>query len=779
MRITTYAPAMIALLLAPRHSAAQSLPAEMYLDAVNHQLHTGGQPSTGLYAKELIRTFDLQFAQPNYWTLMTQNYTSQTDIPATLTIDGVTYDSVGVRFKGQTSYSMLPPGSQKKSFNITMDHAIDGQVLMGYQTLNLNNAFQDASFLREVVYLDLLRDHVPAAKANFVHLNINGESWGIYPNVQQINNDFVKEWFFSNNGSLWRADVPSVTGGGPGGGGPSWGDGTAALNDLGSDTASYQEYYTLKRTERLNPWDDLVRVCQKLEQTPLAALEDSLGKYMDIDRTLWFLASEIAFSDDDSYVHKGKMDYYLYYDAETGWMVPQEFDGNSVMKVNAANWSPFYHADNANYPLLNRMLAVPSMRQRYLAHLRTIITEKMQSASFNALLSGYSTLIDAEVQADPKKLYTYAAFQTELTVLQNYITTRRNNLLANAEVAQTAPLVTSAMHVVNGTSWADPLPSETVNVVAMVTGDVGRADLYYSLGAYGGFTGVQMFDDGAHNDGAQGDGVYGATIPAAPSMTRVRYYVKATATNAAQSVSFHPPGAEHDVFTYLVQVEFATDPAIRINEVMAQNTTGATDESGQHEDWVELYNNGNTSFDLSGGWLSDDANNVYKWEFPDGSTIAPGSYMIIWADEDGSQGPLHANFKLSGGGEEVWLASADGLVLDHLSYGTQNANTALARIPNGTGPFVQQEATFGANNETSTGTGDTRAFDHGFFPNPVKDLITVRTDRSTRLDVYDALLRLVWSGQVYDGYHLDLGHLSNGTYHFAMDGRGTKVVVMH
>jgi hypothetical protein len=110
-------------------------------------------------------------------------------------------------------------------------------------------------------------------------------------------------------GIWWRADRPT-TGGGPGGGG-GWGDGTAALNFLTSDTADYQQYYTLKESTRTQPWDYLVTVCDKLENTPLAALEDTLLNYMDLDRTLWYLASEIAWTDDDSYVYKGKMDYYV------------------------------------------------------------------------------------------------------------------------------------------------------------------------------------------------------------------------------------------------------------------------------------------------------------------------------------------------------------------------------------------------------------------------------------------------------------------------------------
>lgn len=779
MRYTNVLAVSTTLLITNGSSVAQHLPSEMYLDAPGHMLRTGGLPSTGLYAKQTIRTLDLQFTQPNYWTLLTQNYNSRTDLSATLTVDGVVYDSVGVRFKGQTSYSLLPANSQKKSFNITLDHAIEDQDLMGYGTLNLNNAFQDASLLREVIYLDLIRGHVPAAKANFIHLNINGASWGIYPNIQQLNSDFLREWYFSNDGSLWRADRPNGTGGGGPGGGPSWGDGTAALNDLGTDTTRYQQYYTLKRSERARPWTDLATVCQKLNQTPLIALEDTLKNYLDIDRTLWFLASEIAFGDDDGYVYKGKMDYYLYFDAETERMTPLEYDGNSVMKNNATNWNPFYNANNVNYPLLNRMLAVPSMRQRYLAHLRTIIQEKMQSATFNALLASYASLIDAEVQADPKKLYTYTAFNNELTVLQNFITNRRNNLNANTEVAQVAPVVNTVSHRVNGTEWADPSPSQEVNITATIGSGTARADLFYSLGVHGGFSKVQLFDDGAHGDGASGDGVYGGTIPAAPAMTRVRYYVMATANNAAQSVSFFPPGAEHDVFTYLVQVEFAEDGPVRINEIMAQNTTGAQDENSQYEDWIELYNTGTEPFDLSGGWLSDDGENTFKWQIPNGTVIGPNEYLIVWADEDQDEGTLHANFKLSANGEEVWLAAPSGVVLDHVTFGTQSANVALARIPNGTGPFVQQQATFAANNEITTAINETPTIGMHVHPNPATERFKIRTDQPTEVTVWDPLQRIVWHGRITGRTLIDVQEWASGTYHLRSGNASTKLVVIH
>ncbi len=534
---------------------AQNLPAQMRLSADGHQLITGDQAPTGLYDSATVRTIYLEFPQPNYWTLLTNNYQSKTDIPAKMTVDGEAYDSIGVRFKGQTSYSMLQ-NSQKKSFNLTIDYIHPDQKLMGYQTLNLNNSFQDPSFLREVFYQHQIRRHIPAAKSNFVQLYINGQNWGLYPNVQQLNKDYLKEWFFSNDGISWRADRPDAAiggggPGGPGGGGPGWGDGTAALNYLGADTAKYQTYYTLKSSGPDNPWSYLVAACDALNNTPAANLPAVLPNFLDIDRVLWHLASEIAFSDDDSYVYKGKMDYYVYYEAETGRITPLEYDGNSAMETNFASWSPFYNETKVNYPLLNKILAVPAWRQRYLAHLRTLIQDELDPTACAAMLDQYKTMIDALVQADPKKIYTYAEFANEVNVLKNFITTRRNYLLSNAEVKQVAPVLeTAAFQNVAGEPWKQPRTGEEAVVTAKVSSTTGisAVTLYYSAELTGNFTAIAMYDDGQHHDGAAADGLFGAALPGQSAGTWVRFYVEAAAANAAKSVSYLPAGAEHDVF---------------------------------------------------------------------------------------------------------------------------------------------------------------------------------------------------------------------------------------
>lgn len=707
---------------------AQSLPSSMRISNDGRMLITGDQASTGLYDSATIRTIYLRFPQANYWTLMTQNYASQTDIPAEMEVDGVTYDSVGVRFKGQTSY-MGASASQKKSFNLSTHYIHEDQKIMGYKTLNLNNAFQDPSFLREVYYQNRIRRHVPAAKSNFVRLNINGQDWGLYPNVQQLNKDYLEEWFLSNDGINWRADRPAGTGGGPGGPGGGWGDGTAALNYLGADTTLYKQYYTLKSSDVDNPWSYLTAACQALNQTTIANLPSVLPNYLDIDRTLWFLASEIAYSDDDSYVYKGKMDYYVYYEPETGRMTPLEYDGNSVMTTNAVSWSPFYNANKVNYPLLNRMMQVPEWRQRYLAHLRTIITEQFEPAKANAIIDNYRAQIDALVQADPKKLYTYNQFISELTVLKNFVNNRRNALLANTEVAQPAPTIHNAAYRnISGQEWTAPASGEQANVTAQASFTTGlfQVRLYHAAGLTGNFTQVIMFDDGQHNDGAAGDGVYGAAIPAYPAGSWVRFYIEAVANNPAKSVSYLPVGAEHDVFIYKVRSLALNGPVV-INEVMASNVSTVTDPAGQYDDWFELYNNSNEAVNLSGYFLSDKSDNPTKYRIPDGVSIEANGYLIFWADENGMQGPTHCNFKLSGDGEIVSLYRADTVLMDSVHFGAQIADVSYARVPNGTGSFIQQAPTFNANNN-STATEEPEAAlpQMLIFPNPTADMAYIR-----------------------------------------------------
>jgi hypothetical protein len=623
---------------------------------------------------------------------------------------------------------------------------------MGYQTLNLNNCFQDESFLREVFYENNIKRYIPAAKANFVHLYINNQDWGLYPSIQQLNKDFLKEWYFSNDGINWRADRPA---GGPPGQ-PGWGSGTSALNYLGNDTALYQQYYTLKSNDVVqNPWDKLLHVTDVLENSPLALLQQELPLVLNIDRTLWFLACETAYSDDDSYIYKGEMDYYLYYEPETGLMTPHEFDGNSVMDPQKVTWSAFYNQTNANYPLMNRIYQIPEWKQRYLAHLRTILNHDFDPSFFNAAIDNYYLHIDSLVNADPKKLYTYAQFNSEKTILKNFMQNRRNHLFSNSEVSQPSPTFSLVEYRdTNQIAWNPPVHMTGTDVTAQVSFLTGlqQVRLWLSSSLTSPFSSVIMYDDGNHQDGASGDGKYGAHIPAYPAGTVIRFYIEAIAANSAQSVSFYPEGAEHDVFYYVVAPALANESDVVINELMASNTTTVTDNFGEYDDWVELYNAGTSAVDISGWFISDNPANLDKWEVPSGTVIPADGYLIFWADEDSSQGNNHMNFKLSGLGESLMLLNSGLLMVDSVNFGAQQTDKGYARVPNGSGPFVIQDPTYNANNAPNS-IEENSGFSFSVFPNPTREVLYMNfsDNQDHFFTIYDASGREMMNGVARSG----------------------------
>jgi len=703
----------------------QILPPERFYSADGRILYGGGNPNPGWYELDSIRQVNLQFPQTNYWSLLQANYTSETLIPANLTVGNISLDSVGVRFRGNTSYTTIQ-NSQKKSFAIETDFVRSGQELMGYKNLKFNNAHTDASFMREVLYNRLAKRHIPIAKASYVRLSLNGQDWGIYPNIQAVDKTFLDEWFLSNDGPLIRATRQTT--GNPGGG---WGDGTAGMNFLGVDTNLYKNYYYLKSSDLAEPWNYLMRACSVLAQTNAGTI-DTAQAYLDIDKILWFLATENIFTDDDSYVYKGKMDYIVYYEPETGLTTPLEYDGNSTFITNNAtssNWGPFKNVTNANYPLLNKLLNIPQWRQRYLAHYRTLLEEVFNPVVTNPLIDRLDTLIAAQVASDPKKLYSTAQYTSGVPGLKTFVTNRRNYLLANSEVAQIAPKIDSAHHLNSQLQLLTaPRPGELSWVRAFIGQGPTSAQevrLHYSNRVVGIFNSILMYDDGLHQDLVAGDGVYGAQLPAFTPFSMVRYYIEAIGNNSAQSRSYLPTGAEHDVFVFRVQGQPLSGGVV-INEFVASNQSGAQDESGGFADWVELHNSSAQAISVGGWYLSDDQSNPLRWRIPSGISIPAGGYLIIWTDADSLDGPLHTNFRLSAAGEDVVLSDSSGQLVDLVNFPLQITDTAYARIPNGTGPFTYRVPTFAANNQGNpNAVHNMAAFQLLLYPNPARDWIRV------------------------------------------------------
>lgn len=184
------------------------------------------------------------------------------------------------------------------------------------------------------------------------------------------------------------------------------------------------------------------------------------------------------------------------------------------------------------------------------------------------------------------------------------------------------------------------------------------------------------------------------------------------------------------------QCALAQETPLLLNELLASNDSVIRDPQGDYEDWVELVNTSDTAFDAAGLYLTDDSTMTTKWQIPTGvpalTTVPANGYLVIWLDNDTGDTGLHANFKLSAGGEMVALYETDGTTLvDQIVFGSQVTNVSFGRYPNA-GMYWRQLAqpTPGAENHSLYlgEVADTKfSLDRGFYSEPNELVLSCNT----------------------------------------------------
>ncbi len=359
----------------------------------------------GIFDGNTVRTFFLEFEDADWEKALTEFRFTDVDIPAKLTVDGKVYNDVGVHYRGASSFLFIAEG-RKRSLNIKLDMVHKNQRLGGYRTFNMLNSNGDATMLKGILYYQVAREYTPAPKANLAKIVINGEYWGVYVNTQQEDRDFVKDWWKTTSGTRWKAP------------GSPWGK--AGLNYIGDNVDDYKKLYEIHSKEDPKAWTALVKLCKVLTETPLDQMEKELAPIFDIDAALKFLALESAFINDDGYWIRAS-DYNLYWDRKGVFHV-YPHDGNEAfydappnLRAGAARGTdldPFIGSDDKVKVLLNRLVAVPALRAKYLGYLKDIATKWLDWKRLGPIALKYQALVDADVKADSRKLESYEAFQT-------------------------------------------------------------------------------------------------------------------------------------------------------------------------------------------------------------------------------------------------------------------------------------------------------------------------------------------------------------------------------
>lgn len=711
------------------------------------------------YQRDSIQVIEIFFSFSNWDAQLDANEATETYIYAdSIRINGTSFDSCGVRYKGNSSYN---PSNQKNPLRLELNTIKANQDYQGFTDIKLSNGYKDPSMIREILTYQILENYMDCPRSNFARVYINGQYRGVYTNNESIKDDFNEAHYYADD-TYFKCNP--VGGAGPGGGT------SPDLKYLGTDSTSYFNGYELQSTYG---WNRLVTLCNTLNND-----FQNIESTLDIDRAIWMLAFNNVLVNLDSYSGAFRQNYYISWD-KNGRFVPTVWDvnmsfgsfpgGTGSGAFTPSALDPFSNSTSVNHPLIKQIMANPLYKRMYMAHVRTMVQEMFESGQYETWAQSLMALADSSIQADPYKFYSYNQFLNSLTTavagggpgggssipgIKALMDARAQFFSTNAAYLLQAPAILS-----HGAT-ASPLNyGSTTTLIANVSNET-NVYLGYRTDHTLKFNRVQMYDDGAHNDGAAGDHTYGVEVPVNGLL--FEYYIYADNNNAGL---FSPARAEHEFHTLAVTFPSPAVGSLLINEVLASNDSLLFDLNGEDDDWIELVNTTNTPIDLAGFYLSDNPLNLMAWVFPAGTSIPANGYLLVWADKDTLQQGLHANFKISADGEYVYLSHGFN-VHDQISFGPQIANISYARCPDAGLDFATILPTPLANNNCNIGIQEMEALQVQVYPNPFLEVLhIVSHEEHVQITVRNINGQTLQTQQINTGkYQLDASSWARGLY---------------
>ena len=707
-----------------------------------------------VFRNDVVPRIDIQIAQEDLDFIFAEgNEYSYVEHPATFIFNNGTVldtvENVGFRLRGNTSRQ-----ADKKSFKVSFN-TFESQKYRGLQKMNLNGHQSDPSVSRARLAWDMLRwAGIPGSRANHVKLYVNGDYFGIYANIEHIDDNFIETYFGNDEGNLYKNVYP------------------CDMAYKGTDPDAYKEVfwgrraYQLRTNTERDDYADFAELVDIVNNTPIEELECELESVLNVESFLKCIAFDVLIGNWDG-PHYNKNNFYLYHNAATGKFEYIPYDLDNTLGIDWLNrdwgtrdmydWAQ--HGDTGR-PFYNRTLEVPAFKERYSVYMQEFIEEFFNEETLFPYVDAMRDQIAPFIADDPFYPLDYGftesdfedAFDEDLDYFQtdysikDYITTRQESSEDQLELVNTAPII---LEVKNNY----PLAGEDLVITAKVQDE--NADfsvkLCYAYPAGMPAICVEMQDDGFNSDAEAGDGIFTMDLNFPVLIDEFEYYIEATDNEGL--INRIPTCGQR-----LIAFPFAENNLV-INEIMASNLSTIADETGAFEDWIELYNRGSEAIDLGDYFLTDNFNIPGKWQLPK-TTLAAGDYLLVWADNDPEDGvDNHASFKLSAGGEEVGLFQkvADAFTaIDLVRYEELADDESYARIPNGTGDFASHFSTPNWNNDNMTDIAEIPLSDiWTISPNPNNGDFSIQfdTENSERfeLEIYNVQGLKLYSDKAENG----------------------------
>ena len=360
-----------------------------------------------LFAGIQVHTVNIRFSQANYWDSLIFYYNQGLEqyMSATVIANGITYNNVGVRLKGNSSFSHP---NNKKSFRLSFNEYVSGQRWNGLKGVHLNNCWNDPTMMREKMHLDFCRNTgITAPRGNFVRLSLNDTLFAFYSLVEHVDKTFLNSRFGNNDGEQFKAV-----------------DAFGTINDIfsdfkwmGNDSSAYLNHYELKSDLTPATWRRLISLIDTLNHT--GQITSSLPLKVNLAAYYKAMASDILLGNLDSYVYSGR-NFYVYFPSNTNlmswiiWDTGLSFGALPGGPSNIESLPVTYVESDTGRPLFSKIIGNASLKNAYLLSFCNLFSNNFSSSLLYPKIDSIANAIRSYVNEDQRKMFSNTQFETNI-----------------------------------------------------------------------------------------------------------------------------------------------------------------------------------------------------------------------------------------------------------------------------------------------------------------------------------------------------------------------------
>lgn len=341
-----------------------------------------------IYEPDLLPTFALDFEADQWSGLQSDCASGQQNYrPVQFTYDGESVEAMA-RLKGNWSWSC-----DKLQFTISFNEVDSGARFHGLRKIVLDAPWYDHTLLHERLAFPLFEARgLPYSCANNARLEINGEYYGLYANVERLDHEYLERHFENPDGNLYQAGSELKT------------------NEDEPDTSD-------------------------IEALMSADTVEALAALMDLDQAVAEWSMEAMIPAMDNYWAGVEINYYLYSHPTQGFVyLPYDLDisfGDAAYTSGDLVWPNAVSADPITYEhtgwrkeaLVETVLSDLYWCERFVEELK-LSRDAYVPEDIIAQAERHDAQIREALQADGHKTFSNSQHDQALEHLAEFVTQR-------------------------------------------------------------------------------------------------------------------------------------------------------------------------------------------------------------------------------------------------------------------------------------------------------------------------------------------------------------------